>query len=316
MADAHDREVDTRSPRLGRSHEASGNGSGPPPAPLIVTAADAVALGPARLLSARRGARVVLLMGEPGSGKTALIAGLWQQLLEQDGLAGHRLAGSRTALGLERRAHWHRVAARRHASGAPATAIAEAVLLHLRMCRPDGRRVELLISDMSGEQFERVREGRPLVDEIPWASHGDRFAILVDGATLGRQGESEIAITQAQRLLFSLQSSRAVRESARVALVITKADLLDIAGEQAVRRHEAPLLEAAREADPEAVLIRTAAMPAAVEDVRGLGELLGWLCSDDRRRPGEPAPEEHAVEHATGQAVEQATVPAIEEFRW
>ena len=63
----------------------------------LVTVEDAMTLEQARALSGRRGARLVLLMGESATGKTALTAMLWQQFLEQDGLAGHRLAGSRCA---------------------------------------------------------------------------------------------------------------------------------------------------------------------------------------------------------------------------
>ncbi len=44
-------------------------------------------------------------MGEAETGKTAVIAMLWQRFLEEDGLAGHRLAGSRTDRAFERRAH-------------------------------------------------------------------------------------------------------------------------------------------------------------------------------------------------------------------
>ena len=65
----------------------------------LITVEDAMSLEQARSLSGRRGARLVLVMGEAGTGKTALTAMLWQQFLEQDGLAGHRIAGSRTDSG-------------------------------------------------------------------------------------------------------------------------------------------------------------------------------------------------------------------------
>jgi hypothetical protein len=169
----------------------------------------------------------------------------------------------------------------------PPTAPAEA-LLHLRVRRPDGILVELLISDLAGEQFERVREGRPLLAELPWAARSDCAVVLVDGAALGTPGESEIAVTRAERLILALQASGAVRESARIALVLTKGDALGSSGEQALARHETPLAEIARRLDPEATWLRTAALGAGDD---GLSALLAWLCVEDRPRPALPPSE-------------------------
>ena len=248
----------------------------------IVTADDAMTLQEARLLSGRRGARLVLLMGEPRTGKNTLTATLWQRFLEADGLAGHRLAGSRTARGFERRAQWARQEARQPEAHFPVTRIEDGGLLHLRVRRGDGARVELLLSDLGGEQFERVREGRPLLEELPWAARVDRFAVVVDATALAVPGASEIAVTRARRQLLALRTPTLVRDTARLAVVITKSAALNRAGEDALARHEPVLLALARELDPEALTIRTAALGPDGADLQGLGDLLSWLCSDDR----------------------------------
>jgi hypothetical protein len=257
----------------------------------LITVEDAMSLEQARSLSGRRGVRLVLVMGEAGTGKTALIAMLWQQFLEQDGLGGHRIAGSRTVRGFERRAHRARLAASQTRTRFAPTLAQDGGVLHLRVRRPDGRRVELLIADLAGEQFERVREGRPLPDELPWVRRTDRFAIVLDGEALSVPGESEIAVTRSRRLLLALQASAAVRESARVAVVVTKCDALDAAGAAALARHEGDLLEAARGSDPEAICVRTAAVAHARAERQGLGELIGWLGGNDRPRRALPVPE-------------------------
>ena len=256
----------------------------------IVTTEDAMTLASARSLSGRRGARLVLVMGEAGTGKTALLAALWQRLIERGELAGHSLAGSRTALAFERRAHWARLDSRTPEASFPPSPPDEA-LLHLRVRRPDGARVELLLADLAGEQFERVREGRSLSAEIPWAARVDRAIVVVDAQALARPGESEIAITRAQRLVLALETSGAVRDSARIALVLTKADALGSAGEQALARHESPLAALARQSDPEATWIRTAALAGPGGDPDGLGALMAWLCGDDRPPTPPQAPE-------------------------
>jgi hypothetical protein len=250
----------------------------------LVTVEDAMTLEQARTLSGRRGARLVLLMGEPATGKTALTAMLWQQFLEHDGLAGHRLAGSRCSRGFERRAHWARLAAGQPRAQFPATRSEDDGVLHLRVRRPDGRRVELLMSDLAGGRFERVREGQPLLEALPWAPRADRFAVVLDAVALSVPGASEIAVTRARRLLLALLDSGAVRESARIALVLTKSDGLTESGAKALARHEPELLELARRCDPEAICVRTAAVAIVRAERQGLPEWISWLCQNDRPR--------------------------------
>jgi hypothetical protein len=257
----------------------------------FLTAVDTMTLSQARTVSGRRGARLVLLMGEAGTGKTALIATLWQRFLEADGLADHRLAGSRTPLGLERRAHWLRLDSEQPFERFPSTRFEDGAVLHVRVRRPDGELVELLLADLAGEQFERVREGRPLLEEIPWGPRVDRFVVLMDAQALSVTGESEIAVTRAQRLILSLRSPGVVRETARVALAYTKVDTLARSGENALRRHEEVLLAAAQAVDPEATSFLTAALAREHGDPPGFGDWLAWLCIDDRPKLHAPVPE-------------------------
>ena len=257
----------------------------------LVTFEDTMTLEQARSLSGRRGARLALVLGERGSGKTALLAMLWQQFLERDGLAGHRFAGSRSARGFERRAHWARATAGHDQAHFPATRAQDGGFLHLRVRRPDGRRVELLLGDFAGSEFERIREGQPLLGVLPWARRGDRFIVVLDGAELSLPGESEIVVTRARRLLLALEASQVVRETARVALVLTKADELNDAGARALARHEGDLLLLARRCDSEAISVRTEALALAGGERHGLGELIAWLCQNDRPRPPLPVPE-------------------------
>jgi predicted Zn-dependent protease len=76
-----------------------------------------------------------------------------------------------------------------------------------------------------------------------------------------------------------------------VAVVVTKSDALNAAGEDALARHEPVLLALARELDPEAPSIRTAAVGRNGTDPQGLGDLIGWLCSDDRPQAAIPMPD-------------------------
>ena len=242
---------------------------------------EAMTLAQARALRRDRSSRLVLLMGEPGTGKTALLVSLWQRMQTANGLAEHRFAGSRTALGFERRAHGGRIESGQLHERFPPTEDDDALLLHMRIRSPSGELVELVFADLAGGAFERVREGRPLLQELPLAAHGDRFVIVVDGDALSTPGESEIAATRAMRQILALRSSGAVRASARVAIALTKADALTAAGERAIRRHEPHLLFSARGIDAETTSVRTA-LPGLAAEPAGLGELVRWLCAVER----------------------------------
>jgi len=258
-------------------------GVAPAPDQPIVTSDDAMTLDEARTLTGRRGGRLVLLMGEASTGKTALSAALWQQMMEKGEIGAYRLAGSRTALGYERRAHWTRLEANQPGSDFPRTWDEDGGVVHLRVTRPDRERVELLLSDLTGEQFERIRKGRPLLEELPWAGRADRFAVLIDGLTLSQPGHSEVPLSRAQRQLQALQASRAVRPTARVAVLVTQADAITDQGQQALERHKPSLTQLAQAIDPEAVWLTSAAVPHDGSWPSGLEDVITWLCSDDRR---------------------------------
>jgi hypothetical protein len=167
----------------------------------------------------------------------------------------------------------------------------------MRVRPPSGKLVELVFADLSGSVFERVREGRPLLQELPLAAHGDRFVIVVDAEALSTPGESEIAATRAMRQVLALRSSAAVRASARMAIAVTKSDAIAAAGVRAIRRHEPHLLFAARGVDSETTIVQTALQGLDAEPA-GWGEFIRWLCAGERHEalatPTDQAEERHA----------------------
>ena len=182
------------------------------------------ALGPkeARTVTGRRGGTLVLLMGEVGGGKTTLLGEFWSLLLLHGRICNHRVAGSRTALAFEERTYHSRLAAGVHAATTVRTREDDDGFLHLRMQRPDGALRELLLADVTGEHFERIREGTELVDELPWAARVDRFLVLVDGKGFATPGMREVILTRARRQILALRRSQAVSRTARVAIALTK----------------------------------------------------------------------------------------------
>jgi hypothetical protein len=161
--------------------------------------------------------------------------------------------------------------------------------LHTRVAIPNGTQIELLFTDITGEHFERIREGVPLLKRLPWAERVDRFVVVVDGDDLSKPGTREVATTRSRRLLLALKESGAVAGTARVAVAVTKADKLDASAIEWFAERKVGLLALARELDESVAEFMVAARPEDGTEPTGLDLLLKWICSDDRNVPGPDA---------------------------
>ena len=169
----------------------------------------------------------------------------------------------------------------------PATTIrtyqADDGLLHLRIRRPDGSLRELLFVDITGEHFERIREGTTtLLEELPWAACVDRFLVIIDGRAYATLGEREVVLNRVQRQIFALDNGEAVNVTSRVAIVLTKLDELSEGQRDEYMTLEETLLEGVRRIDEQARAFRIAARPADGTSALGLDALVEWLCGEDR----------------------------------
>ena len=218
---------------------------------------------------------------------------LWQQFLEQDGLAGHRIAGSRTVRGFERRAHRARLASGQTRARFAPTRSQDGGVLHLRVRRPDGRRVELLLADLAGEQFERVREGRPLLGRAAvGAARRPLRRSCSTRSALSVPGESEIAVTRARRLLLGAAGlGGGARERARG----DRGDQVRRARRDAARRRWRATRATCSRRRAGRTPRRSACAPrpsrTRAPSARGSGSWVSWLCGNDRPRTPLPVPE-------------------------
>ena len=267
---------------------------------LVFTSEAALSFGEARTLTGRRGATVVLLVGEVGAGKTTLLVELWSRLLLSGDISDHSIAGSRTALAFEERAYHSRVESAAAVARTVRTYEAEDGFLHLRIRRPDGRLRELLLADITGEHFERIREGTALLDELSWAGRVDRFLVVVDGKGYATRGEREVVLNRARRQIFALRSSQAVSPTARVAIALTKLDELSQDDRDSYSAAQELLVADGRSVDDEATSLVIAARPVDGAPAQGLDSLIDWLCGDDRSEERVPAASPSAASRVFG----------------
>jgi hypothetical protein len=222
-------------------------------------------------LLSRAPGRLVLLLGERGSGKTTICAELYERQRRPGSAA--RFAGSWTLLALEQ------LAARRRATGEVASADRDTVdpagreLLHLALAQEDP--LHLFLADIPGEVFRRLADNQIDATEIRWLPRADKVVLLVDGARLCDEGARSTAIVRARQLLERIGPLGLPATETRLALLVTKWDL--VAGDRAALEYWSPreqeLLADVRALDPQAPALRM--WVGGSED--GIAALRAWL---------------------------------------
>jgi hypothetical protein len=171
-------------------------------------------------------ARVIILAGGVKSGKTTLIASLYQQF--QDGpFAQHNFAGSDTLHAWERYCHPSRTASMASQADTVRTQLESTfVFAHLRLrplnsCRPA---TDYLFSNVSGELFEAMRDNPQECARAGSLSRADRFLLLLDGDKLVAPATRASVIADARTLVRRLLDTRALGAAVPIDLLASKWD--------------------------------------------------------------------------------------------
>ncbi|MBG6215571.1 hypothetical protein IWX75_000008 [Arthrobacter sp. CAN_A6] len=250
---------------------------------LQITGGDGLSLSEADEAVGATPSVVVLVAGEANAGKTTLLVELFAQFL--DGPVGSwHYAGSRTLRGFDRR---HRPArASTGASTATTARTQDDDLRHLHLAiATDERRVDLIISDIRGEVFEAIIDGRSARHELPFLPRVDYCLVLLDGEQMNARSIRDLQMLRGQQLLDGLLEPDSLRDDSSVMLVVTKIDTLD---DEARSEAEAGLSELVALIQGRTVSSSVHAISARPEDGSapvGLSELLDYLTHDE----GKPA---------------------------
>lgn len=176
---------------------------------------------------ARSFARVVILAGDAESGKSTLLATLYEQF-QRGAFGDFEFAGSMTLHGFEERIHDSRIASFRQRPTTPRTSHHDGVrFLHLRIRDPKRSiPTDLLISDLAGELFDDLRSSTAACHQFSAFRRADCFVSVVDGeALIDPQRRHRIAV-QARDFVRGVLDAGVLPPSARVQLLLTKWDLV------------------------------------------------------------------------------------------
>ncbi len=250
----------------------------------LVTNDRSVLLSETEDLAARHGLTVVLVAGEVDCGKTTLLVSIWNALLQHGMIGQASFAGSRTALGFERRAWLSRWASGGAEPDTERTREKDNGFLHLSLAS-DGRLKEVLFSDVAGETFKKIRQGTPIVQAIDWVRRTNHALFLVDGEAIADKARKSTALSNTRRLIAQFGKANA---AASVAVVLAKSDYVDEEVRAAWEPEAKVLLNLARKVDEHAILLETAARPADAGSPRGVGDLVDRVLSTPSRPATEP----------------------------
>jgi hypothetical protein len=160
------------------------------------------------------GGIVIAIVAGPEAGKTTLAAAIYE-LLYRGRLEGFGFAGSETIKGFEERTFDSRVASEELKATTLRTPRAgPMIFLHLKLSVPDGRIVDLLLSDRSGEHFDRALDAPAQFGDFKEVERSD-VLLKNHQIEIARLRKLVIALTQAGHLTGKI-----------VHAVVTKADLL------------------------------------------------------------------------------------------
>jgi hypothetical protein len=183
----------------------------------------------AAIVAASGPTKLVIIAGPYGSGKTTILTALFEAFQEAP-FGNYTFRGSRTLVGFERRCHLGRKESGQESAETSHTSAREGIkFLHLDLAIRGlhGPTVEsILLSDVSGELFKRVRDSRAAVDGIAPFRRADHLCIVIDGEKVVSQEARQVARNDSRSILRSIAEADVLSKKCSIELAITKWDVV------------------------------------------------------------------------------------------
>jgi len=254
----------------------------PPPPGIELRSGRALTIEQGNALASRKGARIVLPAGPSDAGKTTFLIELYARFLEGRSFQSAFLE-SETLLEFDYLLFPSRLVEEKQVAATWRTHLEDAhqALLHLGVDSEQYGKQHLLLSNITGELFERICDHGEALKEVPLLGVADRLLVFIDGNKLRAGGTRGSAISRTRQFINVLAEEEVLPTSAEVALVVSKLDLLKEQGDEALEAwstHESRLLEEMSQLNRPLKVFQIAARPmAGPVDDGDLGDLFNWL---------------------------------------
>ena len=196
-------------------------------------AADTLAVADAAGLLRSGDTRIIAVIGPSDAGKTSLIASLYD-LFQEGPVSEIEYARSYTLHAFELACHDARAASRRNVPHISRTPRGEVRFYHLDLGGgPAGSAITLAMADRAGEEYRSAADDASIVTAFPEVCRADSLTVLVDGERLLDAGARHNLRSEIMMILQAFVDGGAVQPGQRLALVLTKMDLVQASPNQA-----------------------------------------------------------------------------------
>ena len=246
--------------------------------------------GASRVLRSK-GARVVTILGPTESGKTSLVAGVYE-IFQRGEVRNIRFSRSETLHAFEQICHEARSASRQNTPHVVRTPVGAVAFYHLELTRED-QLISLLIADRSGEEYSSAADDVSVVEGFIEIDRADSVSILIDGEKLLCGARHNLS-SELKLMLQALKDGNGLANKLSLAVVLTKLDAVESSeerdrGMQGFERLVGEIKRLFGDSFAAIEEFRVAASPkmSGAEKGEGLDELLAFWMSNRRVVPTE-----------------------------
>lgn len=252
---------------------------------------------------------VITLVGPHDSGKTSLIAGIYD-MLQLGSVGGYAFAGSSTMHAFERACHDSRRESQRDTPHMERTERGSVLFFHLDLVGGDcAEKRTALLGNRAGEEYMNAQNEPELALGYSELKRSDTMTVLADGTKLLDAGERHQVRSQVRLTLRAFLEVGVTRPWLRLALVLTKLDAIhkDKDGGASALRFFDAIVESVRNefavhfVDIQAFRVAASPKTGNADRGEGMAELLGyWMTESGRYMPAPSEPVLVIAERAFG----------------
>jgi hypothetical protein len=173
--------------------------------------------------------KVIIIAGPFNSGKTTILTSLFEAFQEAP-FSNFQFRGSRTLFGFERRCHLGRMESGNEEADTTHTSLREGIVfLHLALAaieKGELRHSNLLLSDVSGELFRRLRDSSAVAKEFEALARADHLCIAIDGEKISTHEGRHVARNDSRSILRSVIESSNLAPNCVIDIAFTKWDVV------------------------------------------------------------------------------------------
>jgi hypothetical protein len=173
--------------------------------------------------------KVIIIAGPFNSGKTTILTSLFEAFQEAP-FGNYQFRGSRTLFGFERRCHLGRTESGNEDANTTHTSLREGIVfLHLALAAIEQGELQhsnLLLSDVSGELFRRLRDSSAVAKEFSALTRADHLCIVVDGEKISAREGRHVARNDSRSILRSVIESGHLASECVIDIAFTKWDIV------------------------------------------------------------------------------------------